>query len=164
MGKNVSLGELPLPEQGTQVLAPKPQAAKRQETSPSLSEDEMKSLEAEAKKELQAEIKEQLAADYKERVKAEERRKIRFVKDTAGLDNPEQVTIELPSFADRITLDGVVYLHGYSYKFGKAKAAAVREIMHRAWMHQAEIDGKDMNEFLGRKKYLSTLGPKGVAV
>ena len=52
---------------------------------------------------------------------------------------------------DRITIDGTIYFHGATYKFGPAKAAVIKEVMGRQWLHHAEIKGLDMNEYLGRK-------------
>lgn len=52
------------------------------------------------------------------------------------------VTIDLPDFADRITVDGASYFHGYTYAVGYHQFQSMREQMARAWQHQDEIDGK----------------------
>ena len=56
-------------------------------------------------------------------------------------------TINLPPTSDRIAHDGVVYLHGGTYQFGKAKYDTVMEVMQRAWGHEFEIEGKTMERY-----------------
>lgn len=75
----------------------------------------------------------------------------------------EEVFINFADFIDRITLDGVTYMHGRSYELPKAKADVVREQMARSWRHQAEIEGKDEPNFYLRQQIQNTavrLSPK----
>jgi hypothetical protein len=51
----------------------------------------------------------------------------------------EEIYIDLPSYQDRITLDGVVYMHSRTYSVRPAVAETMREIMGRAWQHDHEI-------------------------
>lgn len=79
----------------------------------------------------------------------------------------ESVHINFADFIDRITLDGVTYMHGRIVDLPKAKADVVREQMARSWRHQAEIEGKDEPNFYLRQQLQNTairLSPKkGVA-
>ena len=52
------------------------------------------------------------------------------------------LTLDLAEHSDRIILDGVTYFHGGTYTFDKAQYDTVREIIHRGYEHQAEIEGK----------------------
>ncbi len=75
----------------------------------------------------------------------------------------EEVFINFADFIDRITLDGVTYMHGRTYELPKAKADVVREQMARSWRHQAEIEGKDEPGFYLRQQIQNTairLSPK----
>lgn len=79
----------------------------------------------------------------------------------------ESVYINFADFIDRITLDGVTYMHGRSYDLPKQKADVIREQMARSWRHQAEIEGKDQPNFYLEQQTRNTairLSPKkGVA-
>ncbi len=75
----------------------------------------------------------------------------------------EEVFINFADFIDRITLDGVTYMHGRQYTLPKSKADVVREQMARSWRHQAEIEGKDEPNFYLRQQIQNTairLSPK----
>ena len=52
------------------------------------------------------------------------------------------LTLDLAEHSDRIILDGVTYLHGGTYHFDRAQYETIREIIHRGYEHQAEIEGK----------------------
>ena len=79
----------------------------------------------------------------------------------------ETIYLNFADFIDRITLDGVTYMHGRTYDLPKAKADVVREQMARSWRHQAEIEGKDEPNFYLAQQTRNTairLSPKkGVA-
>lgn len=126
-----------------------------------LSMDEMKEIEAQAKAEVDAELKKQLRADYLAKTKADLKKKTMFARGQNDKgEKLEEIFIDLPKFSDRITLDQVVYMHGYKYSFSPAKAAVIKEIMWRQWYHQAEISGLDTNEFMGRKAQNASISPK----
>ncbi len=75
----------------------------------------------------------------------------------------EEVFINFADFIDRVTLDGVTYMHGRQYTLPKSKADVVREQMARSWRHQAEIEGKDEPNFYLRQQIQNTavrLSPK----
>lgn len=151
MAKNINLGDVSTEQEET-----RPVKAKGAIT---LTMEEMKVLEAEAIAEFEEEAKAELMEEFKAKTKAALRKKIKFKDEEAISDVYETVTVELAKHADRITIDGVVYLHGLTYKVSHAKACAMRDIMYRTWLHQTEIDGQDMNDFMGRRKYQSTLSP-----
>jgi len=137
----VGLGDMPAEmEQQHDVFAP------------TLSLDEMKEIETQARAEVEKELKARLKADFLAKTKADLKKKALF---SDGKDSKaefvERVRIDLPKFSNRITLDGVIYLHGMSYDFSQPQAAVVKEIMNRQWLHHAEINGLDMNEYLGRQ-------------
>src|SRR3974390_3375196 len=52
------------------------------------------------------------------------------------------LTLDLAPHSDRIILDGVTFLHGGTYTFDKAQYDTIRDIIHRGYEHQAEIEGK----------------------
>lgn len=77
----------------------------------------------------------------------------------------ESVYINLAEFADRLVIDGVIYVNGRTYELPRAKAQVAKEIMARGWQHQAEIEGKD-REFYLRQQLQNTairLSPKAGA-
>lgn len=77
----------------------------------------------------------------------------------------ESVFVNLAEFADRLVIDGVIYVHNRTYDMPAAKAQVVKEIMARGWRHQAEIEGKD-SEFYLRQQLQNTavrLSPKGTS-
>lgn len=74
----------------------------------------------------------------------------------------EPVYINLAEFADRLVIDGVIYIQNRTYDLPAKKAQVVKEIMARGWRHQAEIEGKD-SEFYLRQQMQNTairLSPK----
>lgn len=118
---------------------------------PTLTLAEMQELEAQARAEVQVELKAKLKADFLAKSKSDIKKKALFAEGQHDPANQvERIIINLPKFSDRITLDGVVYFHGGNYGFATPKAAVIKEVMNRQWMHHAEINGLDMNDFLGR--------------
>ena len=119
---------------------------------PTLTLEEMQEIEAQAREEVNKELKARLKADFLAKTKSDLKKKALF-KD--GVDSKadviERIRIDLPKFSNRITLDGVIYLHGQTYSFSQPQAAVVKEIINRQWLHHAEINGLDMNEYLGLK-------------
>lgn len=148
--KALSLGELPETVPGSDT--------------PTLTMEEMREIQAQAKKEVDEELKAKLRADFLSKTKADMKKRILFTEgESAKGPSIERILIDLPKFSDRITLDGVMYMHGCIYAFTPAKAATIKEIVYRQWMHHAEIKGLDMNEFLGRQKYAAVVSPKSAS-
>jgi hypothetical protein len=55
------------------------------------------------------------------------------------------IFIDLPGHAARILIDGVEYLHGFTYPVTIAQAATMTDIMQRAWDHEDEVGGANRN-------------------
>lgn len=53
----------------------------------------------------------------------------------------QDVLIDLPGHAAHILIDGVQYLHGFTYRMQKVQAETVRENMQRAWNHEDDVGG-----------------------
>jgi hypothetical protein len=53
----------------------------------------------------------------------------------------EEVFVDLPGHAVHIMLDGVEYLHGFTYNVDSLQAQTMREIIQRAWNHEEEVGG-----------------------
>ena len=119
---------------------------------PTLTMEEMRELEAQARAEVQVELKAKLKADFLAKSKSDIKKKALF---SEGHNDPgqaiERITINLPKFSDRITLDGVIYFHNGTYGFAPPKAAVIKETINRQWLHHAEINGLDMNDYMGRQ-------------
>lgn len=98
-----------------------------------------------------AEIKERAIAQVQKERKAREEESYMVV----ALDEarrsliPEEalvdVFVDLPGHAVRILIDGVEYIHGYTYEVGIQKAATMVDIMQRAWDHEDEVGGANRN-------------------
>lgn len=145
--RNIDLGAIPDP-----IIA----------EAPLLSIADMKEIEAQAVREVREELRTKMRGDYLEQKKSELKKKALFVEGKGDKGNIlEKILIDLPKFSDRITIDGVVFFHGRAYDFNPAKAATIRDIIYRQWVHHAEINGLDMNELFGRKKYHATISPSG---
>jgi hypothetical protein len=127
---------------------------------PQLTEAEKRKIEAEARKEVEKEQHKKAAAEYKEHIKKQLETQMRaaanIAEDGEGI---EEIRIELAKYTMYIMLDGKVFYHGYTYKFGKKQAAVIKEQIYRSWLHDAEIHGLDINEMNGRKKHMSMLAP-----
>jgi hypothetical protein len=57
------------------------------------------------------------------------------------------ITLDLAPHANRLILDSVHYLHGGTYTVGQRVYDTMREMIHRGWEHQREIEGKDGNVY-----------------
>jgi 5'-deoxynucleotidase YfbR-like HD superfamily hydrolase len=96
-------------------------------------------IEAEVAKEIDRELEAALKEKYRDEVRARERQR-------RGVAEPtENVTIDLPQYCDRITLDNVSYFQGRTYEVRASVAEVMRETMQSTWEHQSIIDGKSEN-------------------
>jgi hypothetical protein len=90
---------------------------------------------------------EQIAKEKKAR--AEEAYFDAALKDAKKADEPtlqmEDVFIDLPGHAVRLLIDGVEYLHGFTYEVNSLQAQTMREMVQRAWDHEDEIGGANRN-------------------
>jgi hypothetical protein len=57
------------------------------------------------------------------------------------------ITLDLAPHSDRLTIDSTIYLHRATYTVGERLYNTMREMIHRGWEHQREIDGKDGNMY-----------------
>lgn len=89
---------------------------------------------------VQKDVQEEAIAAAEEAFREEALTKARRRK---GLDEEMvQVRIDLPEYADRLTIDGRIYMHNGTYTLPKSAADGVAEMQSRAWGHQREIEGK----------------------
>ena len=58
-----------------------------------------------------------------------------------------KITLDLAPHSNRLIIDSVHYLHGGTYSVGQRLYDTMREMIHRGWEHQREIDGKDSNTY-----------------
>jgi hypothetical protein len=71
------------------------------------------------------------------------------------------ITLDLAPHSSRLVIDSVHYLHGGTYTVGQRLYDTMREMIHRGWEHQREIDGKDSNMY--REKSNIRLTPADIA-
>ena len=119
-----------------------------------LSDDEKDELLSRARKKVEDEAKAQVAEAFLETAIAHERRKIKpgekFV----------DVLIDLPGHAVRLLIDGVEYIHGFTYRMTANQAASMNEQIQRCWSHENEIGGANRN-FYQRPRNLR-IGPNSL--
>jgi ferritin-like protein len=70
------------------------------------------------------------------------------------------ITLDLAEHSDRLVIDSTTYFHGRTYTVDKATYDLMREIIHRGWEHQREIDGKNATAY--RTQANIQLSPKDV--
>ena len=100
-----------------------------------LSEKEIEALRKEAKEdELEARKK-----VIKEKVKEKFLRDARRELDPQSKEDLVNFFLDLPGFADRITLDGVMYMAGRRYTVPRKVYDTLREQVYRSWGHEHEI-------------------------
>ena len=66
---------------------------------------------------------------------------------TKKLPKDHVITLDLAEHSDRLVIDSTTYFHGRTYTVDKVTYDTMREMVHRGWEHQREIDGKDMNTY-----------------
>lgn len=86
----------------------------------------------------------------KERIAAAEAQLLeQFEKEerqSGGIDEPViELYIDLAPYADRITIDGVIYFQGKTVKVRESVGAVMMEMMQATWRHQSIVDGKSEN-------------------
>lgn len=119
-----------------------------------LTEAELEAIEKQARNEIEAEAKK------KAKALALEAAKMRLRQQSGLNEESEQVFVDVAPYADRITIDGVVYLQTGTYTVRRGVAATMYEIMAKTWNHQAEIDGKSENFY--RRSRGGMVTPQGV--
>jgi hypothetical protein len=104
-------------------------------------------LTEEEKAEIKDRAMQQVATE--KRARAEEKFFEAALQDARREDQPvyqiEDVFIDLPGHAVHIMIDGVEFLHGFSYEVNKPQADTIREMVQRAWNHEDEVGGANRN-------------------
>ena len=126
-----------------------------------LSNDEV--LEARAR--ARAKIEKERRAAAMKAVEAEETTRLRLeeglVTGVSENDEPVSITLDLAPHSDCIRTNGVegsVYWHGFTYTVPRHVANSLREIQARGWIHQDEIDGKNLTQHYQNKR-VTVLSP-----
>ena len=118
-------------------------------------------LETQARQEVLLE-QQKLAQDaFKEAAK----KRIKAELQAASGEDPEAlvaIRIDLAPHADRIKIDGIDYHHGMTYNFAPQAVPTILEIMHRTWMHEAEISDTKNRTNAYRKPYDRVLTPNSL--
>lgn len=114
-----------------------------------LTVEELKALEVEVQKEIDKDLKSKAKADLKKEMLAKAR-------VARGLEeSSDHVAIDLPEHADRIIINGYPYMHGTTYEVRASVAAQLRETIHRAWEHQAVVEGRRKDFYTKRNTRMS---------
>jgi hypothetical protein len=116
-----------------------------------ISEERREELRLEAQQKIDAERVKSAEDDYLKKAELELRR---------AHDPDEEmieITLDLAEHSDRITIDGVMYFHGYTYKVPLNTYRTILEIQSRGWDHQAIVDGKNVNSY--RKAHNLRISP-----
>ena len=122
-----------------------------------LSAAEKEAIAAEVEEELAAEARAEAAADYKAKLRAELISKnIKHAKDAKG-DNVVKLRLELARHVPYVRLDNVVYYPGYEYDVKPEVAVVLKDQMYRSYLHDAEISGLNINDYLGRRTALAVV-------
>jgi hypothetical protein len=126
----------------------------RNEAVETLTEAEVKRLETVVKEEEAKAARDELRKKYKEYFRKQTRQQ-------SGIDEGiEEVYIDVAKHSDGITIDGIKYQHGHTYKVKASLAADLRWIMRMTYEHQSEVDGKTKTYYNTARN--TVLGPQGV--
>lgn len=116
---------------------------------PLLTVEELREIEAEVQREIDKDLKAKAKDDAREKMLKEARVK-------RGLaEASEWVEINLPEHADRVTINGVPYMHARAYNVPVSMAMQLRETMFRAWEHQAVVEGRRKDFYTKRNTRMS---------
>ncbi len=121
-----------------------------------LSDDEKERIVAKARRHVEDERKAQAEESFLDAAIAHERR--RHKPD----EQYEDVLIDLPGHAVRLLIDGVEYIHAFTYRVTTMQARSMREQMQRCWDHEDEIGGANRNFY--RRPREIRLGPNSLNV
>lgn len=111
-------------------------------------------LKAAAEKQVAKERKDAASKALLEKFVAEARRATATDPDEEMVD----IFIDLPEFSDRLIIDGRIYLYGHTYTVNRAQYNGIKEMLHRAYDHQDELDGKSKYEPTSRRMRVSPHG------
>lgn len=114
---------------------------------------EKEEIRKQARATVLAEMEQDARDEYFKTAIAEARR------DNTPQDQIIQVVIDIAPFLPHISIDGVMYFHGYEYSVPRSRALVMYEQMQRSWQHQDEIDGRSrFNPY--RRAQNTTIGPR----
>lgn len=117
---------------------------------------ELKALEAEVAIEVSQDVKDEARERVRERLKQSKRLEMQ-----RALEPDEQmhfITIDVAPFADRITIDNVIYLHGLTYEVPRRMFDSMREVIARTWKHEHDIGNANSQHY--RRPRNVVLGPR----
>lgn len=121
------------------------------EPRPILSKSEIEAAKKLAQERVEKALKEaeteRVIAAEMERLRREEGRRT----GKPDLDEPVTFTIDCAEFANKLTVNGEDFWHGYTYTKPRHVYDSLRETMFRGHVHQNNLDGKDMATFYRNK-------------
>jgi len=114
--------------------------------------------------EIRAKAREQVETDRKKQAKEE--LKGRFLKEERHRSDPNEelipLTIDLPGFADRIMIDGTVYMQGVTYRFPRNQYNSVVDQLAQSWKHEAQTGGANRDAYRQPRTTALRPGHEGV--
>lgn len=117
-------------------------------------------LTAEELRELEAEVQREIDRDLKEKARETARDKmLQTARVKRGLaEASEWLEINLPEYSDRIVVNAIPYMHGRAYNVPLSVSVQLRETMHRAWQHQAVVEGRRADFYTKRNTRMTGSG------
>jgi len=109
---------------------------------PILTNDEYRAAIERAKKRVEEDAKKEALKHVEAQAYDEMRGKRGIRTGDPQKDELVEITMDLPEFTDRITINGFVYFHTKTYTVPRHIADSLRDIQWRAWLHDNEINGK----------------------
>lgn len=125
-----------------------------------LSADELQALQLEAEKEATEEHVELVRDKAKAAFKEKHRRRLLTKSDPN--EGMRDILLDLAPHSDRITLDGVQYLHGTTYHVTKAVYDTLAEVMTRGWDHEREVGNANQKSYKPPRNLTITPHQQGV--
>lgn len=133
---------------GDEAPAPKSTPKKALNTPPIVAEPEPV-RRAETPRETELEMKLRLKGEILAELIAQQtagKDVLKEVKRDLHVELPEEdmldFTVNLPVQAANIRIDGREYHHGFTYKIRRSQLTTFREIQHRAWLHDMQVQGQ----------------------
>jgi hypothetical protein len=101
-----------------------------------------------------AEARKKFAADAKKTAKQDlieaEIYRLKTKTGDGFLDEEIFINIDLPPYADRLVVDGMIYFHNHAYKRKRHIVNSLRESIARMWDHEADIKGQSLAQKMGQ--------------
>ena len=127
-----------------------------------LSLDDMAAIRKEARRKVEAELLAGKRKKFEDEALTEARIEAGIVPATVS-SKKLPMRIDVAEFTDRVTIDGVVFLHGRVYMVTEAQRQTLRDIMARTHMHQEEVEGRRKFDGIRRNRVLSGLNVQAEA-